>query len=78
MTRPRISNYRRRLWKANPLARLGIPYSQAEQDIICALLTAGHVAQAQQRILDHIKREIDGPRTVRRRRGGRFVLQAVT
>jgi hypothetical protein len=77
MSKPRISDYTRRLWKRYPMARAGITSPTREQVAIRACLESGDTAGAQRIILARLRREIDGPRTVAAMRGGRKVLRAV-
>jgi hypothetical protein len=76
MSRPRISDYRRRMQRGFPLARVGIPFNQTERRTIEAMVAAGDSLGAQRAILAKLSRAFDGPRTVARQRGGRKVLRA--
>lgn len=77
MSRPRISDYKRRLWKKFPMLRPGVSFRPDQMRAIYAAYGGGDTLQAQQLILKGLRSELDGPRTVARMRNGRKVLKAV-
>lgn len=72
MSRPRISDCRRRLWKRHPMLRMGVTITPA----IRAAYDRGDILAMQQMILLRLEREMGGPQTVARQRGRRKVLAA--
>jgi hypothetical protein len=74
--KPRISDYRRRLWKRHPMLRPGVSFRPDQMQAIYDAIAGGDTYQAQQLILKGLRSEFDGPRTVARQRGRRKILVA--
>lgn len=74
MSRPRISDAKRKLWKRHPMLRMGVHITPE----IRAAYDRGDLFTTQLLILARLRRELDGPRTVARFRRGRKVLCAAS
>ena len=76
MSRPRISDHKRRLWKRHPMLRPGVSFSPDQMRVFYTIFGGGDTIRAQQFMLKGLRSKLDGPRTVARQRGRRKILVA--
>lgn len=76
MSRPRISDYKRRLWKKHPMLSPGVSFTPLQRRAIQAMIENDELWLAQHTILGWLRLAFEGPRTVARQRGRRKILRA--